>query len=107
MLMTSLARIFSTKNRLRAQRSPRAKIDRLARLLFYALASLPVILVIIILLSLLNKTWPILATRSLGELLAGQVWLPSQGRFGFFPFIAGTLWVTLLAVVLAVPPCLL
>jgi phosphate transport system permease protein len=30
-----------------------------------------------------------------------------QGAFGFYPFIMGTLWVTALAVLLAVPPSLL
>jgi phosphate transport system permease protein len=30
-----------------------------------------------------------------------------QGSFGFWPFIAGTVWVTVTAVALAIPPCLL
>jgi phosphate transport system permease protein len=40
-------------------------------------------------------------------LLIGQVWKPLQGEFGFYPFITGTIWVTTVAMVLAVPPCLL
>jgi phosphate transport system permease protein len=39
--------------------------------------------------------------------LSGTAWKPLQGAFGFWPFIAGTCWVTLLAVIIAVPPCLL
>jgi len=43
----------------------------------------------------------------LGELLTSSRWSPQRGEFGFLPFILGTLWVTTLAMVLAVPPCLL
>jgi len=50
---------------------------------------------------------PILEGRSLWELLLGRTWRPMQGLFGFYPFIAGTLWVTIVAMVLAVPPCVL
>ncbi|MCS7260529.1 MAG: phosphate ABC transporter permease subunit PstC, partial [Anaerolineae bacterium] len=34
-------------------------------------------------------------------------WKPLQGAFGYFPFIMGTLWVTVVAMVIAVPICLL
>ena len=57
-----------------------------------------------------RSTWrrcPILAKYPLGELLLGTTWHPLRGEFGFFPFIVGTLWVTVLAMVLAVPVCLL
>jgi phosphate transport system permease protein len=40
-------------------------------------------------------------------LLTGQVWKPEDGQFGFLPFIMGTIWVTTIALILAVPPCLL
>ncbi len=50
---------------------------------------------------------PLFAAKSLGALLLGQTWMPSSGQFGLEPFIVGTLWVTGLAVVLAVPLCLL
>ncbi len=40
-------------------------------------------------------------------LLTGQIWKPAQGLFGFLPFIMGTIWVTTVAMAIAVPPCLL
>lgn len=59
------------------------------------------------LLALLYRSWPILESKPLWKLLADKIWLPNQGEFGFYPFIAGTLWVTVVAMILAVPPCLL
>jgi len=43
----------------------------------------------------------------LGELLTGEVWKPISGQFGFAPFIVGTVWVTLVTMIVAVPICLL
>ena len=57
--------------------------------------------------ALLVRAWPILQAYPLGDLLFGQVWKPSDKLFGFGPFILGTLWVTVVGVLLSVPPCLL
>lgn len=51
---------------------------------------------------LLQKSWPILTTKSMGELLSWS-WFPSQGKFGFSPFIMGTIAVTAVAMVIAIP----
>lgn len=59
------------------------------------------------LIALILRARPILAAKPLWDLLAGQIWKPLQGEFGFFPFIIGTFWVTVVAMFLAVPPCLL
>jgi phosphate transport system permease protein len=56
---------------------------------------------------LYQRSRPILAMKSLGHLLFSTSWHPSRGEFGFFPFIVGSLWVTVVAVVIAVPLCLL
>ena len=53
------------------------------------------------------KSAPLLSEYSLWELLSSSEWKPMSGKFGFFPFLSGTLWVTLLAVVLALPVSLL
>lgn len=50
---------------------------------------------------------PLLTAKPLWSLLLGETWMPSAGQFGLKPFIAGTLWVTGLAVITAVPLCLL
>jgi phosphate transport system permease protein len=57
--------------------------------------------------ALIQKSTLILTTQPLNELLLSSSWHPWQGEFGFLPFITGTLWVTALAMVLAIPPSLL
>ena len=69
-------------------------------------AALPFLLALAILAILFLRFLPILQEKSLLELLTGQVWKPLKGEFGFLPFILGTIWVTLIAMVVAVPPCL-
>ena len=85
----------------------RRRRDRLAARGLFLLTLLPLGLVLIITAALAVRAWPILEAHSLGELLGGAIWKPFKGLFGFWPFIAGTLWVTLTSVVLAVPACLL
>lgn len=53
------------------------------------------------------KAWPILGTRSLPSLLFSSAWSPGKGDFGFLPFILGSLAVTLVAMAIAAPVCLL
>ena len=81
--------------------------DRLAGFAFFLITVLPMVILLAVIVALVVRSWPILQVDSLGNLLGGQVWKPLQGKFGFFPFIIGTFWVTILALILAVPPCLL
>jgi len=53
------------------------------------------------------KSRPILASKSLTHLLFSKTWQPFRGEFGFYAFIVGTLEVTLISMVIAVPMCLL
>ena len=85
----------------------RREQDRSSSRVLFLLTLLPPALVLVILVALAVRAWPILAEHTLWELLAGTVWKPLQGLFGFWPFIAGTIWVTVAAVALAIPPCLL
>ena len=103
----SFLRFISRASELLRRSPQRATVDRWARRAFYGLAALPVILVLVMFGSLIFQAWPILSTQNLVKLLTGGTWLPTEGLFGFFPFIAGTLWVTAVAMLLAVPPCLL
>jgi len=50
---------------------------------------------------------PVLHKLSWGQLITSSVWKPMKGLFGFFPFIMGTLWVTGIAIVIALPLCIL
>ncbi|MBN1658538.1 MAG: phosphate ABC transporter permease subunit PstC [Anaerolineae bacterium] len=71
------------------------------------LALAAVLLVPLVAVALLLRAQPILAARPLAELLLSTAWHPLRGEFGFYPFIMGTLWVTGMAMVIAVPPSLL
>jgi len=50
---------------------------------------------------------PVLNKLSWGQLITSSVWKPMKGLFGFFPFIMGTLWVTGISIIIALPLCIL
>lgn len=85
----------------------RQSLDRLAEVTFFLITVLPAAILLVVALALAVRSWPIVEANSLGDLLGGRVWKPQQGLFGFLPYIMGTLWVTVLALVLAVPLSLL
>lgn len=53
------------------------------------------------------KSAPIFEDHSVWELLSQSEWKPFKNRFGFFPFVMGTVWVTGIALLLALPLSLL
>ncbi len=85
----------------------RLRLDRLAGRVMAGMTIFAASLVLLIGLGLLARSRPLLDIQPLGELLTASTWRPLRGEFGFLPFIVGTLWVTGLGMVLAVPPCLL
>ncbi len=72
---------------------------------FLTIASL--LLVVLMGVGLFMKSAPIFENYSLRELLFSANWKPMKGEFGFWPFIMGTIWVTGIAVLLALPVALL
>jgi phosphate transport system permease protein len=52
---------------------------------------------------LYQRAKPVLAISGLKSILFSSTWHPSQGQFGLAGFIAGTLWVTVIAMLIAVP----
>jgi len=68
-----------------------------------ALAIVPSVLVVLMILGLWLRSRPILDTVPLSDLLFSSSWHPLRGEFGFYPFIMGTLWVTGVAVAIAIP----
>jgi len=50
---------------------------------------------------------PILREKNIWGLLTSSSWKPFKGEFGFFPYIIGTLHVTFIAIILALPISLL
>jgi len=81
--------------------------DAIASRVMLALTVLSILLVFFMAFGLYLKSRPILCAKSLTELIFSGSWFPMKGKFGFFPFIMGTLWVTGVALVIAVPFCLL
>jgi phosphate transport system permease protein len=64
-------------------------------------------IVFLIALGLYLKSRAILESKPLSALFFSSTWRPMQGEFGFYPFIIGTIWVTAVAMLIAVPLCLL
>jgi phosphate transport system permease protein len=79
----------------------------LARYSMSVLTCAVCLLVVIIALALLYRSWPLLSTYSLGELLTSQAWHPLHGQFGFASFIVGSAAVSLVALIFAVLPAIL
>ena len=81
--------------------------DNLARRSMFVLTIVPGLLVALMVVGLLLRSKAILAVKPLSHLLFSSAWHPLRGEFGLLPFIAGTLWVTAVAMVIAVPISLL
>lgn len=77
--------------------------DRAAGRLMWGVTILIALLVPLMALALLGRARPLFDIAPLGHLLLASEWRPLKQEFGFLPFIAGTLWVTLIAMVLATP----
>lgn len=70
---------------------------------FFVLTILSISTVVFIGWGLYYKSIPILNSASLSDLLFSSEWKPFKEAFGFYSFIVGTLWVTLIAVIIALP----
>lgn len=81
--------------------------ERFAGILIRILAFFSSVLVMSMVLGLFLKAKPILMHKPLTHLLFSSTWNPLSGKFGLFPFIIGTLGVTAIAMLLAIPICLL
>ena len=75
--------------------------DRAAGGLMAVLTWTALLLVVAMAAGLCFKASPILAHHSVVDLLTADEWKPFKNSFGFFPFVAGTLWVTGIALALA------
>jgi phosphate transport system permease protein len=81
--------------------------DRYARWAMRSITYAAGLLVFVVAFVLFVKSIPLLESHSIVELLLSSSWYPMRGEFGFFPFIFGTLMVTGLAMLFAVPVCIL
>lgn len=81
--------------------------DIVAGKVMLAFTLLSAFMIVLMIAGLYLKSRPILAAKPLTELLFSSKWHPLRQEFGFFPFIVGTIWVTAVALLIAVPLCLL
>ena len=81
--------------------------DKTAGGIMFLLTVTALLLVVVMGAGLFFKSAPIFEDHSLRELLFSSNWKPLRGEFGFLPFLAGTLWVTGLAIILSLPVALL
>lgn len=81
--------------------------EKVARSLGATLSFFPMFLTAAILLVLLLKALPLISLKSLPALLFSSAWQPVKGKYGLWPFILGTFWVTMTAFILAVPVSIL
>jgi phosphate transport system permease protein len=81
--------------------------DNISSRLMLAATVFACLLFLFMLIGLYIRASPILSVVPIPELLFSTEWSPTAGNFGFLPFIMGTLWVTGLATIIAVPISLL
>ena len=81
--------------------------DRMSRQIMLVLTLLCIALLIFIGFGLLIKSSSILREKSFFELLFTSNWKPFKGDFGFLVFILSTIYVTVIAIILAFPLSLL
>jgi phosphate transport system permease protein len=81
--------------------------NKIAGGFMFSITVFSVLLVVLIGLGLYLKSVPIFQHNSFWHLISSSEWRPGNGQFGFFPFIAGTVAITLIAIVLSLPIALL
>ena len=71
------------------------------------IAFFSLLLLLVIGVSLFLKALPIMKEKSLWVLLSSGNWKPFKGEFGFLPYILSTLYVSVIAIIIALPLSLL
>ena len=87
--------------------SARVIKDKVAGKLMLFLAILLALILLLLIAGLLIKSYPVLKENSFWSLITSSKWHPMKGEFGMLPFIMGILWVTGIAIIIAVPTCIL
>ena len=77
--------------------------DITTRHLMLGIAIFVIFFLIVIGLSLFFRALPIMKEKSLWVLLTSADWKPFKGEFGFLPYIVSTIYVSLIAIVIALP----
>lgn len=77
--------------------------ERVVQLILFLSAIIAVIGVILITYFIINEGYPVIHKVGLLKFITGQKWAPTQGVYGIYPMIIGSLAVTIGALVLGVP----
>ncbi|MBP1668465.1 MAG: phosphate transporter, inner rane subunit PstC [Bacteroidetes bacterium] len=81
--------------------------DKIARRYMLGITVFCLLLLFIIGAGLLAKSIPVLQEKTLWELIGTSSWKPFKGEFGFLTFILSTIYVTAIAILIALPLSLL
>jgi phosphate transport system permease protein len=77
--------------------------DKTARYFMLGVAVFIILFLLIIGFSLFFKALPIMREKNLWNLLTSSEWKPFKGEFGFSSFIISTVYVSLIAIIIALP----
>lgn len=82
-------------------------VDRISNGWLNAATFFMLLLPLAIGLGLVIESFPLLHKYAFTQLIGSSDWSPMDGKFGFYDFIVGSLWITLLSFFLSAPVCLL
>jgi phosphate transport system permease protein len=85
----------------------RAVKDKSVRYSMMGISIFGILILIVMGLALFIKAYPIIKEQNLWVLLTSSSWKPFKGEYGFLPFIVSTLFVSAIAIVIALPLSLL
>lgn len=77
--------------------------EKLMKTVFLLSATASILAVALICIFLFSNGIPAILKIGVGDFLGGQIWQPSNGYFGIFPMIIGSLYVTAGSIVIGVP----
>jgi phosphate transport system permease protein len=77
--------------------------ERVIQIILFICAITAVFGIILITYFIINEGYPVIQKVGLTKFVTGQKWAPTQGIYGIYPMIIGTLSVTLGALILGVP----
>ena len=78
-------------------------LEKLIKLLFQLAACVSIAMVLLICVFLFANGLPAIKEIGVIDFLFGREWKPGNGRFGIFPMIVGSIYVTLGAILVGVP----
>ena len=77
--------------------------EKIMKTVFFISATASILAVALICVFLFSNGIPAIFKIGVGDFLGGQLWQPSNGYFGIFPMIIGSLYVTAGSIVIGVP----